>query len=127
MKKHIIRLGIGFFVIIALLTYFSKTIDHALLPQVKITKVEYGTIDGKQFPEDRYLVPLSSVTSFGEKGTVFVLNEKDDVRVVEIPVRICRSDDFYYEVTSNDLYSSLKVVWSVSKPIENNDRVYIEE
>ena len=129
MKKYIIRFGIIFFIVLALLTYFSRTIDNVLLPQVKITEVVYGTIDGDVFPEDRFLVPISSVTSFGEEGTVFTADTLSDgnTYVTEMQVNICRSDDFYYEVTSKELHSTMHVVWSVSKPIESGDRVYVGE
>lgn len=129
MKKHIIRFGILFFIVLALLTYFSRTIDNSLLPHVKTTEVVYGTIDGQAFSEDRFLVPISSVTSFGEEGTVFIVDTISDSNtyVTEMEVNICRSDDFYYEVTSKELHTAMQVVWSVSKPIENGDRVYIEE
>lgn len=129
MKKHITRFGIIFFIVLALLTYFSRTIDNILLPQVKITEVVYGTIDGDVFPEDRFLVPISSVTAFGKEGSVFIADTLSDgnTYVTEMQVKICRSDNFYYEVTSKDLHSTMQVVWSVSKPIESGDRVYVGE
>lgn len=130
MKKHIVRFGIAFFIIIALLTYFSKTIDNALLPQVKVTDIETGMIEENSASNDmktHYLLPLSSVTSFGNEGSVFVLQTKESDTVTEVSVTIHDSDDFYYEVTSDDLYSEMRVVYSVSKPITNGDRVYVEE
>lgn len=130
MKKHIIRFAIVFFIVIALLTYFSKTIDSFLLPQVKVTDLETGTLSEQSASNDmktHYLVPLSSVTSFGSDGTVFVLQTEESDTVTEVSVTIHDSDDFYYEVTSDNLYSEMRVVYSVSKPITNDDRVYVEE
>ena len=130
MKKHIIRFTIIFFIVIALLTYFSKTIDSFLLPQVKVTDLETGTIKEQSASNDmktHYLIPLSSVTSFGDDGTVFVLQTEESDTVTEVSVTIHDSDDYYYEVTSDNLYSEMRVVYSVSKSITNDDRVYVEE
>lgn len=130
MKKHIIKFTIIFFIVIALLTYFSKTIDSFLLPQVKVTALETGTLNEQSSSNDmktHYLLPLSSVTSFGSDGTVFVLQTEESDTVTEVSVTIHDSDDFYYEVTSDDLYSEMRVVYSVSKLITNGDRVYVEE
>ena len=130
MKKYIIRFAIVFFIVIALLTYFSKTIDSFLLPQVKVTALETGTLNEQSSSNDmktHYLLPLSSVTSFGSDGTVFVLQTEESDTVTEVSVTIHDSDDFYYEVTSDDLYSEMRVVYSVSKLITNGDRVYVEE
>lgn len=130
MKKHIAKFAIIFFIVIALLTYFSKTIDSFLLPQVKVTNLETGTLNEQSASNDmktHYLIPLSSVTSFGSDGTVFVLQTEESDTMAEVSVTIHDSDDFYYEVTSDDLYSEMRVVYSVSKPIANGDRVYVEE
>ena len=130
MKKHIAKFAIIFFIVIALLTYFSKTIDNFLLPQVKVTNLETGSLNEQSASNDmktHYLIPLSSVTSFGSDGTVFVLQTEESDTVTEVSVTIHDSDDFYYEVTSDDLYSEMRVVYSVSKPIANGDRVYVEE
>ena len=130
MKKHIVKFAIIFFIVVALLTYFSKTIDSFLLPQVKVTSLETGTLNEQSASNDmktHYLIPLSSVTSFGSDGTVFVLQTEESDTVTEVSVTIHDSDDFYYEVTSDDLYSEMRVVYSVSKPIANGDRVYVEE
>lgn len=130
MKKHIAKFAIIFFIVIALLTYFSKTIDSFLLPQVKVTSLETGMLNEQSASNDmktHYLIPLSSVTSFGSDGTVFVLQTEESDTVTEVSVTIHDSDDFYYEVTSDDLYSEMRVVYSVSKPIANGDKVYVEE
>jgi len=71
MKKHIAKFAIIFFIVIALLTYFSKTIDNFLLPQVKVTNLETGSLNEQSASNDmktHYLIPLSSVTSFGSDG-----------------------------------------------------------
>lgn len=129
MKKYSIRFGVAFFIVLAFLTYFSSTIDNILLPQVKVTQISYGTIDGNQNSEDRYLIPISAVTSMGDTGSVFVTrtDENNKTTVSEASVNIENSDDLYYEVTSNDLYGGTEVVYSASKSISDGDRVYIAE
>lgn len=101
MKKHIVKFAIVFFIVIALLTYFSKTIDNFLLPQVKVTNLETGTLNEQSASNDmktHYLIPLSSVTSYGSDGTVFVLQTEESDTVTEVSVTIYDSDDFYYYV-----------------------------
>ena len=73
-----------------------------------------------------YLLPLSSVVSAEE---VYVINtlENGDVTVSCVSVNICDSDDLYYEVTSDSLFSDMQVVYKTSKDISDGDRVYIEE
>lgn len=129
LKKFSLRFGVAFLIVIALLTYFSDTIDNMLLPKVKVTDVIYGTLDGMPTGEDKYLVPLSAVADMGEEGWVFtaVTDEKGNTVVSQINVNITDSDDLYYEVTSDILYSTDKVVYSISKDIAHGDRVYIEE
>ncbi len=129
LKKYSIRFGVAFFIVLAFLTYFSSTIDNILLPQVKVTQISYGTIDGNQNSEDRYLIPISAVTSMGDTGSVFVTrtDENNKTTVSEASVNIENSDDLYYEVTSNDLYGGTEVVYSASKSISDGDRVYIAE
>lgn len=130
LKKYSIRFGIAFFIILAVLTYFSSTIDNMLLPKVKVIDVKVGTLkedDGGL--ETKYLLPISSVVSSGDSGTVFVIKNNDDKKttVEEITVSIKDSDDLYYEVTSENLFSKMQVVYSTSKSISNGDRVYVEE
>ena len=129
LKKYSIRFGVAFFIVLAFLTYFSSTIDNILLPQVKVTQISYGTIDGNQNSEDRYFIPISAVTSMGDTGSVFVTrtDENNKTTVSEASVNIENSDDLYYEVTSNDLYGGTEVVYSASKSISDGDRVYIAE
>ncbi len=129
LKKYSIRFGVAFFIVLAFLTYFSSTIDNILLPQVKVTQISYGTIDGNQNSDDRYLIPISAVTSMGDTGSVFVTrtDENNKTTVSEASVNIENSDDLYYEVTSNDLYGGTEVVYSASKSISDGDRVYIAE
>ena len=118
-KKYTVRFGIAFLIALAILTYFSTTIDNILLPQVKVTEVIYGTIDGEQSSDDRYLLPISSVTDMGDTGSVYVANtdENNKTTVSEIIVNIKKSDDLYYEVTSDDIYSGMA----------SGDRVHIAE
>lgn len=129
LKKYALRFGITFLIALALLTYFSTTIDNILLPQVKVTEVTYGTIDGEQSRDDRYLLPLSAVDAMGNTGTVFVAktDENNKTTVSEVTVDIKNSDDLYYEVTSDNIYSGMEVVYSTSKSIANGDRVHIAE
>lgn len=129
LKKYSIRFGVAFFIVLAFLTYFSSTIDNMLLPQVKVTQISYGTIDGNQSSDDRYLIPISAVTVMGYSGTVFVIktDENNKTTVSEAPVNIENSDDLYYEVTSDDIYGGIEVVYSTSKSISNGDRVHIAE
>lgn len=128
LKKYALRFGIAFLIALALLTYFSTTIDNILLPQVKVTEVTYGTIDGEQSRDDRYLLPLSAVDAMGNTGTVFVAktdgNNKTTVSEVTVDIKNC--DDLYYEVTSDSI-SGMEVVYSTSKSIANGDRVHIAE
>lgn len=99
------------------------------MPQVKVTEVTYGTIDGEQSRDDRYLLPLSAVDAMGNTGTVFVAktDENNKTTVSEVTVDIKNSDDLYYEVTSDNIYSGMEVVYSTSKSIANGDRVHIAE
>ena len=129
LKKYALRFGIAFLIALALLTYFSTTIDNILLPQVKVTEVTYGTIDGEQSRDDRYLIPISAVIAMGDTGSVFVTrtDENNKTTVNEATVNLKNSDDLYYEVTSDEMYSGMKVVYSTSKSISNGDRVYIVE
>ncbi len=129
LKKYSIRFGIVLLIVIAFLTYFSTTIDNMLLPQVKVTEVAYGTIYGEQNSDDRYLIPISAVTVMGDTGLVFVTrtDENNKTTVGEAVVSITDSDDLYYEVTSDEMYGGMEVVYSTSKSISNGDRVYILE
>ncbi len=129
LKKYSIRFGVAFFIVLAFLTYFSSTIDNMLLPQVKVTQISYGTIDGNQSSDDRYLIPISAVIAMGDTGSVFVTrtDENNKTTVSEAIVNIENSDDLYYEVTSDDIYGGIEVVYSTSKSISNGDRVHIAE
>lgn len=129
LKKYSIRFGITFLIVIAFLTYFSSTIDNMLLPQVKVTQISYGTVDGEQSRDDRYLIPISAVTVMGDTGSVFVTrtDENNKTTVSEAIVNIKNSDDLYYEVTSDDIYGGTEVVYSTSKSISSGDRVHIAE
>lgn len=129
LKKYSIRFDVAFLIVIAVLTYFSTTIDNMLLPQVKVTRVSYGTINGEQCMEDRYLVPISAVMVMGDTGSVFVTttDANNKTTVSEVIVNIKNSDDLYYEVTAEGMTSSMDVVYSTSKSISSGDRVYILE
>lgn len=125
-KRIVIKSGIVFFIVILFLTYFSKTIDNLLLPKVKVSDVITGSLS--EYPDTmhtHYLLPLSSVVS----EEVYVINtlENGDVTVSCVSVNICDSDDLYFEVTSDSLFSDMQVVYKTSKDISDGDRVYIEE
>ena len=100
-----------------------------LLPQVKVSDVAYGTINGEQSQDDRYLIPISAVIAMWDTGWVFVtrIDDNNKTTVYEATVNLKNSDDLYYEVTSDEMYSGMKVVYSTSKSISNGDRVYIVE
>lgn len=131
-KRIILKTGIVFFAFLGILTYFSKTIDNMLLPRVKTTVIETGRIDEAVNTSDmktHYLLPLSSVDVTGDQGTVYVINYSEDsnITVKEQIVRICNSDDFYCEVTSDSLYGEELIVYQTSKNISDGCRVYLEE
>lgn len=90
LKKYSIRFGITFLIVIAFLTYFSGTIDNMLLPQVKVSDVAYGTINGEQSQDDRYLIPISAVIAMGDTGSVFVTrtDENNKTTVNEATVNL---------------------------------------
>lgn len=130
LKKYSLRFGIVFFIVLLFLTYFSATIENMLLPQVKTTDVMPGRIgedDGSM--TTKYLLPVSSVISNGENGTVFVVqrDEKGKTVAKEVLVDIKNSDDFYYEVTSKDLFSDMEVIYKTTKDLINGGRINIEE
>lgn len=131
LKKYSVRFAIIFFIVLALLTYFSDTIDTMLLPKVKTTEVISGTLTKSNNPnENKYLIPLSAVSGFGEDTSVFVVqpyNENGDYKVCSENIHIINQDEMYCEVTSNNLYGGLQIVYSTSKSISNGDRVYVEE
>lgn len=131
LKKHSIHFAVIFFLVIALLTYLSDTIDTMLLPKVKTTEIISGALVETTNPnEDKYLVPLSAISGFGEDACVFVVqqyNEKGDNKVRSESVYITNQDEMYCEVTADNLYAGMKIVYNTSKSINNGDRVYVEE
>ncbi len=127
LKRTVIIFGIVFLIVMLFLTYFSKTIDNLLLPKVKISDVITGSLS--EYPDNmhtHYLLPLSSVVS---EEVVYIINtdENGNVTVSSVSVAVCDSDDLYYEVTSDSLFSDMQVVYMTSKEISDGDRVYIEE
>lgn len=127
LKRIVVKFGIVFLIVMLFLTYFSKTIDNLLLPKVKISDVMTGSLS--EYPDTmhtHYLLPLSSVVS---EEVVYIINtdENGDVTVSSVSVAVCDSDDLYYEVTSDSLFSDMQVVYMTSKEISDGDRVYIEE
>ncbi len=128
-KKIILAVAVVFFATVILLTYLSDTIDNMLLPKVKSTEVIRGSLSGElENPdEDRFLVPVSSVSGFGYGSSVFRLNYIGDEYYVEmVDVTILDSDEMYFEVTASDLYGGIQVVYDATKDIKNGDRVHRE-
>ena len=71
LKSVVLKFSIVFFIVIALLTYFSKTINNMLLPKVKVVSVQTGVIDdtaGSNDMKTHYLLPVSSVDGAGNTG-----------------------------------------------------------
>lgn len=131
LKKYSVKFAVVFFAALIFLTYFSSTIDNMLLPRVKISDITAGTLsqeDGSTLVT-KYLIPLSSVVAEGDRGTVFVIDRdsSDKPVVKEVNVDIVARDDLYYEVTSQEMYTEMKVVYKTSKSISSGDKVYIEE
>lgn len=129
-KKIAIRFGIVFFVLLALLTYFSNTIDHMLLPQVKVTEIQEGYInEDEKGDKSHYLIPLSAVVDHGDFFTVFVIktDEKENSTVEEVQINVTNQNSFCYEAESEEIYYGTTVVYATSKDITSGDRVYIEE
>lgn len=133
LKKLSLIAGIVFFAVLAFLTYFSGTIDTMLLPKVKTTEVIRGTLVEEENPnpnDDKFLVPISAVSGYGNSGVVYVLSKDYSGNghiVNEVNIQILGSDEMYYEVTSSNLYGGNQVVYRTSKSIADGDRVYLEE
>lgn len=131
LKTFSIGAGIAFFLIIALLTYFSDTIDYMLLPKVKTAQVISGTLSGEKEENPnirRYVVPVASVSGVGNSGEVYSVRhtEKGRAYVEAVPVEIATMDEVSCEVISGGLYNGMHIVFSTSKPIFHGDRVYVE-
>ena len=131
LKNYSVRFAIAFFIAIALLTYFSDTIDTMLLPKVKTTEVISGALDDSNNPnESKYLIPLSAVSGFGDNASIYYLekyNDNGDYKVYSENIEITNQDEMYCEVTANNLYGGMQIVYSTSKSISSGDRVYVEE
>ena len=131
LKKYSVRFAIAFFMVIALLTYFSDTVDTMLLPKVKTTEVISGALDDSNNPnENKYLIPLSAVSGFGDNACIYYLekyNDNRDYKVHSENIEIINQDEMYCEVTANNLYGGMQIVYSTSKSISSGDRVYVEE
>ena len=131
LKTISLRVGILFFILLVLLTYFSSTIDNMLLPKVKTTEVIRGTLVKEENPnpnDDKFLIPISAVSGFGGGGSVYILNKSYEGYIVNaVEIQILGSNEMYYEVTSSELYGGNQVVYKASKSIADGDRVYPEE
>ncbi len=130
LKKITIIFGIIFFLILGLLTYFSNTIDHMLLPQVKVSQIIFGDLQGFTSNDNVFLIPKSAVIQTGDTGTIFVADgygEFETTTVSEYGVTIQGSNEFYFQVENNEISSSMQAIYSTSKEIKAGDRVFIVE
>lgn len=131
LKKYSVRFTIVFFLALALLTYFSDTIDTMLLPKVKTTAVITGTLSEDENSNiTAYLIPLSAISGFGEGASVYTLSpfqNNKDYTVSEVSINIATQDEMYAEVHSDTLYGGTMIVYDSSKNIFDGDRVYVEE
>ncbi len=128
-KKIISIIAVLFIAAIVLLTFFSKTIDNMLLPQVKTCDAILGDMEGENIHSISFLVPKSAVIFRGDETVVYVVNTVDDeTRVFEQAVTIEDSDEIYYLITGDyGVNTTAKVVYSTSKPLSDNERVFIAE
>lgn len=133
-KRYTLRFGIVFFIVLAILTYFSKTIDNLLLPKVRVYEIEEGRLNEEERNINiTYLVPMSAVVAEGDIGIVYITvdnEENDNITVEAVDVKIKGNDELYYEVEKMGPYLDLSgemAVYSTSKSISDGDRVYVEE
>lgn len=125
-KPFIIKAAVIFFAVLGVLTYFSKTIENTLLPQVRTDMI--STVTDENDPSKSYiLVPKSAVSRMGDEALFYMLPNGSD-RVYEVFSEIVDEDDLYYIIA--DDYSVLpgsKAVWYTNKELHNNDKVYVLE
>lgn len=133
-KKITVVFAVVFFSLVAVLTYFSDTIDRMLLPQVKTCEAVLSDLKGNTRIYNKYLIPKSVITVDGDTGTVYyaqrITDSGDEAYVYELQVSITGSDELYYEVSNSngDMFTtSLQLIYSTSKNISDGDRVYIVE
>ncbi|MGN0488330.1 MAG: hypothetical protein ACI4HO_03585 [Ruminococcus sp.] len=130
LKKFTITFGIIFLAILGLLTYFSGTIDHMLLPQVKVCNIIFGDLQGYTNNDDVFLIAKSALVDEGNTGSIYVADgygEFETTTVTEYMVEIMDSNEFYYQVKSKEISSSMLTVYNTSKEFQNRDRVFIVE
>ncbi|MCH5303548.1 MAG: hypothetical protein J1E41_01680 [Ruminococcus sp.] len=134
LKKIAITTAVVFFAVVAILTYFSETIDRMLLPQVKTCEAVLSDLKGNTRIYNKYLVPKSVLTVEGDTGTFYyahrINDDSDEAYVYQMDVVITGSDELYYEVSNGggDFFTtSLQLVYSTSKSISDGDRVYVVE
>lgn len=130
LKKYSIRVGVVFFVIVMLLTYFSNTIDNMLLPKVKVASIIKGSILDRDsnLNDNTFLIPISALSGFGDSACVYQLNNNEKgYEVWCVNVDVLAQNEFYYEVVSSELHDGDQIVYSSSKSITDGDKVYLEE
>lgn len=130
LKKFTVTFGIIFLIVLGLLTYFSETIDHMLLPQVKTCEIIFGDLEGNTNNDNVFLIAKSAVIDNGGAASVFVADgygEFETTTVTEYDVNILDSDEFYYQVENAQISSSMLAVYNTSKDIKSGDRVFITE
>lgn len=64
LKSVVLKFSIVFFIVIALLTYFSKTINNMLLPKVKVVSVDICN-------SDELYCEVTSDSLFGDSQVVY--------------------------------------------------------
>ncbi|MBQ8001040.1 MAG: hypothetical protein IJ298_07580 [Ruminococcus sp.] len=132
-KKWSVRAGIIFLAVVALLTYFSDSIDTMLLPKVKVTQVIADTLTGEKDPNPNathYIVPLSAITIVGNSGILYAVKQESDCKgyVYCVNAAIEAQDELYCQITSSDtIFNGQYIIYSTSKEIAQGSRVYIEE
>ncbi len=133
LKTWSVRAGVLFLIIVALLTYFSDTIDTMLLPKVKVTEVIADTLTGERDENpnnNHYIVPHSAISVIGNSGILYAVKQDTESKgyVYCVYVTIEAQDELYCQVTSGDtIFNGQYVIYSTSKEISHGSRVYIEE
>lgn len=133
LKRRSVRAGAVFLIAVALLTYFSDTIDTMLLPKVKVTQVIADTLTGEKDDNPNithYIIPHSAISVMGNQGIVYAVKRYTDTKgyVYSVYVEIEAQDELYCQVTSNgELFNGQSIIYSTSKEFSGGSRVYIEE
>ncbi len=115
-KKNIGRISIYFFIIIILLTFFSKTINNYMLPEVEVIEPLIGSLEHNFNTEGKVLIEKESFFSMG------------NWRVIDIPAKIgqeVKVGDLLLKLDTKDLEIDLKEKELEIIKLENNISKYI--